>query len=172
MPRPIRYGPIPGVEPGDLFRDRRELSRAGVHRPTRAGISGSAKGPADSLVVAGRYEDDDDRGPEILYAGMGGNDPATGRQIADQTLTRANAALALNLERNVPVRVIRAAAGGGYRYDGLYRVADAWAETGLSGFRVWRFRLLALENSDPDDAPDVTASSRGTPPTAPPAPSP
>ena len=51
------------------------------------------------------------------------------------------------------VRVIRGAGGDprhspstGLRYDGLYRVADFWHDTGRDGFRVWRFRLISQNN--------------------------
>jgi putative restriction endonuclease len=67
-----------------------------------------------------------------LYTGAGGNDPVTGKQIADQTLYQpGNAGLVTSQNRGLPVRVVRGAKGdpayspaSGYRYDGLYRVAD------------------------------------------------
>ena len=64
-------------------------------------------------------------------------------------LERGNAALALNHAQGLPVRVIRGANGDptfspatGYRFDGLFDVADYWQETGKSGFQIWRFRLV------------------------------
>jgi len=54
------FGEIEGVKEGDLFDDRRVLSAAGVHRPTQAGISGSVADGADSIVLSGGYEDDED----------------------------------------------------------------------------------------------------------------
>lgn len=79
--------------------------------------------------MSGGYEDDEDYGDTILYTGHGGNDPQTGRQTADQTLTRQNLALAVSADRGLPVRVLRGADGdpkhspsSGYRYDGLYYV--------------------------------------------------
>src|SRR4051794_20635730 len=113
------------------------------------GISGTRAEGADSIVVNGGYEDDADFGDEIMYTGAGGNDPATGKQIADQTLDLpGNAGLVTSRNRGLPVRVVRGWRGDktyspavGYRYDGLYRVADHWSETGKSGFRVWRFQL-------------------------------
>ena len=123
------FGHIPGVKPGDTFPDRRSLSAAGVHRPTQAGISGSQYVGADSIVLSGGYEDDQDLGNVIIYTGHGGRDPATGQQVDHQNLTHGNQALALNVLTGNPVRVVR---GGrhdspysppsGYRYDGLYRV--------------------------------------------------
>jgi putative restriction endonuclease len=61
--------------------------------------------------------------------------------------------------KGLPLRVIRKVAEG-YRYDGLYRVADAWHERGRSGKRVWRYRLIALE-------PGGTASEDGAAPESP-----
>jgi len=70
------------VRIGTIFKDRQALSEAMVHRPTRAGISGSGAEGADSIVVSGGYEDEVDRGDEVIYTGHGGNDPRTGKQIA------------------------------------------------------------------------------------------
>ncbi len=33
----------------------------------------------------------------------------------------------------------------GYRYDGLYTVEDYYPDTGDDGYRIWRFRLEAVE---------------------------
>jgi putative restriction endonuclease len=152
------------------------VSQAGVHRPTQGGISGTRAEGCDSIVVSGGYEDDSDSGDEILYTGAGGNDPVTGKQIADQTLDQpGNAALVTSQNQGLPVRVVRGAKGdpaysptSGYRYDGLYRVADHWSRVGRSGFRVWQFRLLRL--SEQDAAPYVPAANvpdgRERPPTS------
>jgi putative restriction endonuclease len=135
--------------------DRQALNEAGVHRPTQAGISGSGVEGADSIVVSGGYEDDIDAGDEIVYTGHGGNDPQTGKQIADQALTRGNLALAKSRVEGLPVRVVRGAHPGslfapprGYRYDGLYYVADYWCEKGRSGFLIWRFKLVRDSSVD------------------------
>jgi hypothetical protein len=47
------FGHIPGYPEGSRFESRTELSDAGVHRPTIAGISGSAREGADSIVLSG-----------------------------------------------------------------------------------------------------------------------
>ncbi len=141
-------GHIPGYPEGSCFATRLELARVGLHRPLVAGIAGSGKQGATSVVLAGGYEDTQDFGVVILYTGHGGRDPETGRQIAHQTLTRGNLALAHNKLHGLPVRVIRGARHpspyapeAGYRYDGLYVVEDYWRELGKSGFDVWRYRL-------------------------------
>ena len=58
-----------------------------MHRQLQAGIAGGEAHGADSIVVSGGYEDDEDCGDVIVYTGQGGNDPATKKQIADKTLT-------------------------------------------------------------------------------------
>ena len=83
------FGEIPGYPAGSLFDDRPSLSGSRVHRPRQAGISGGGKEGADSIVVSGGYEDDEDYGNLIIYTGHGGNDSSTGRQVADQTLLSA-----------------------------------------------------------------------------------
>ncbi|QKZ15288.1 YDG/SRA domain-containing protein [Spirosoma sp. KUDC1026] len=150
MPTRI-FGDIPGIPEGSEFDNRIMLSQYGVHRPRQAGISGSQTEGADSIVLSGGYEDDEDLGDEIIYTGHGGRSIETGLQVADQQLARQNLALAINCQRGLPVRVIRGyhhrsphSPIEGYRYDGLYRVDSYWRERGRSGFFVWRFRLVKL----------------------------
>ena len=165
------FGELPGFPPGSSFRDRQELAASGVHKPLQAGISYSEREGADSIVVSGGYEDDEDYGDTIVYTGHGGNDPATKRQVADQEFARGNLALAKNADEGLPVRVIRGAGGdashspdAGYRYDGLYAVERYWHEVGRSGYRVWRYRLLQVtdpilteEDSRPESETDEAA---------------
>jgi len=156
-------GEVPGVAVGDTFEDRRALAAAGVHRPLQAGICGTADGGAESVVLSGGYPDDYDEGDTIFYTGAGGQD-AAGRHVRDQVLSRTNAALVTSLRLGLPVRVIRGGRHGGphapstgYRYDGLYRVADYWPEPGRDGPLVWRFRLERL-------VPEVVAGRVGETP--------
>ena len=79
---------------GSRFESRAELSDVGLHRPLIAGISGSEREGADSIVLSGGYENDQDFGDEIIYTGPGGRDQETGKQIADQNFSRGNRALA------------------------------------------------------------------------------
>ena len=152
MPARI-FGNIPGVSEGAVFESRAALSQSGVHPPTQAGISGSEEDGADSIVLSGGYEDDEDRGDQVIYIGHGGRDPNTGRQIRDQEFARGNKALAKSKIDGLPIRVTRGsdlhspyAPRSGYRYDGLYAVDDAWQETGRSGFKVWRYRLRKIDD--------------------------
>lgn len=164
MPTVRTFGEIPGIYEGATFLSYLELNKAQIHTPTQAGISGSQKEGADSIVISGGYEDDQDFGDELVYTGHGGRD-GSGKQIADQTLTRGNLALAKNEIGGLPIRVIRGAHKGnpfapssGYRYDGLYRVDSHWSETGKSGFKMYRYRLLKLNNVLPPKAQAKNAS--------------
>ena len=56
------FGEIDGYSEGRIFTDRKELHDAGVHAPLVAGISGSQTEGADSIVMSGGYEDDEDNG--------------------------------------------------------------------------------------------------------------
>ena len=169
MPERV-FGHIPGYPEGSRFESRAELSEAGVHRPLIAGISGSEREGADSIVLSGGYEDDEDLGDEVVYTGHGGRDAESRRQVAHQHLTRGNLALAQSSIEGLPVRVIRGASldsiyapGSGYRYDGLYMVDDYWQAEGRSGFRVWRYRLIKLPSipirADADSAQHAPHSS-------------
>jgi putative restriction endonuclease len=147
------FGAIPGVSVGTTFHSRAELAAANVHRPLQAGISGSEREGADSIVVSGGYEDDEDNGSLIIYTGHGGNDPNSGKQVADQLFERGNKALAANASLGLPVRVVRGpdpkskfAPINGYRYDGLFRIDEFWREKGRSGFTIWRYRLVQQDD--------------------------
>uniref|UniRef100_A0A8D2LQ20 E3 ubiquitin-protein ligase UHRF n=1 Tax=Varanus komodoensis TaxID=61221 RepID=A0A8D2LQ20_VARKO len=170
------YGPIPGILVGTMWKFRVQVSESGVHRPHVAGIHGRSNDGAYSLVLAGGYEDDVDHGNSFTYTGSGGRDLSgnkrTAEQSCDQKLTNMNRALALNCSAPIndkdgaeakdwragkPVRVVRNMKGGrhskyapkdGNRYDGIYKVAKYWPETGKSGFLVWRY-LLRRDDEEP-----------------------
>lgn len=144
MRQPV-FGHVGCCRPGDTFRNRMELAFGGVHRPRRAGVCGTQALGAESIVLAGQYEDDEFGEPEIRYSGHGGRDPKTGRQTTDQLATGANLALLRSQETGRPVRVLRKVPGEGgldvYRYEGLYRLAGSSFGPGKSGFGVYVFRL-------------------------------
>lgn len=157
-------GEVPGYVVGTMFSNRRETFNAGVHRQIQAGIAGHEAKGAESIVVSGGYEDDEDNGDTIVYTGQGGNDPNTRKQVADQELRRGNLALAKSCTEGLPVRVIRGAGGDpqhspatGFRYDGLYYVQDFWQDKGKSGYRIWRFRLVR-EPDEPTIPPQLAKS--------------
>lgn len=169
-------GKIPGIAAETMFFSRRAVCDARIHRALQSGIVGTRRTGAESIVVSGGYEDDEDHGEVIIYTGHGGNDPATRRQIADQSFEApGNAALVTSGLNGAPVRVVRGrnrdsryAPSNGYRYDGLYRVESWWREPGRSGYAVCRYRLVTAER---ELAALATAfSAPKTPPAGVPAP--
>uniref|UniRef100_A0AAY4DSJ9 E3 ubiquitin-protein ligase UHRF n=1 Tax=Denticeps clupeoides TaxID=299321 RepID=A0AAY4DSJ9_9TELE len=170
------YGPIPGVPVGTTWKFRVQVSEAGVHRPHVGGIHGRSNDGSYSLVLAGGFEDEVDRGDEFTYTGSGGRDLSGNKRIGehsfDQTLTHMNRALALNCDAPLndkdgaesrnwragkPVRVVRSSKGRriskyapeeGNRYDGIYKVVKYWPEIGKCGFLVWRY-LLRRDDMEP-----------------------
>ncbi|OMO99299.1 hypothetical protein COLO4_13375 [Corchorus olitorius] len=159
-----RIGSLPGIDVGHRFYSRAEMVAVGFHSHWLNGIDymGQAykKGEyknykfplAVAIVLSGMYEDDLDNAEDVVYTGQGGHD-LTGnkRQIRDQVMERGNLALKNCVEQGVPVRVIRghestsSYSGKIYTYDGLYKVVKYWAEKGLSGFTVYKYRLRRLE---------------------------
>lgn len=161
-----KFGHIEGIFEGDTFANRVLLAESKVHRPLQAGISGSAIEGADSIVLSGGYEDDEDLGNEIIYTGQGGRGILSKEQVADQTLTRGNMALVFSYEHALPIRVIRGAnslskyaPSNGYRYDGLFRVQSYWKEKGRSGYVVWKYRLLKIDVEAIEEPPRLISES-------------
>ncbi|TFK26049.1 hypothetical protein FA15DRAFT_667885 [Coprinopsis marcescibilis] len=139
------HGHIPGYPVGYTFKDRQELCDAGVHRAPWAGIHGDQENGAYSVVLSGGYEDDVDKGDEILYTGTG---------EADQSFDHPhNASLAKNVVNVMPVRVVRRVRNYdgtfGYRYDGLYRVAKCYMDKGVNGNNICRFELKRRSGQPP-----------------------
>ena len=115
------------------------------HRDIQRGITGRRNElGGESIVLSQGYEDDVDLGDLIFYTGDGGRDRLTNRQTKDQTMDGRNATLAMNVDTEQPVRVSRRVSEG-FRYDGLFRVEQAWMSPGKGGFRVCRFRLRRLQ---------------------------
>ncbi|KAJ2812197.1 hypothetical protein GGI24_006709, partial [Coemansia furcata] len=170
-------GPIPGVHVGQSWRYRLQVTASGVHRPPVGGIAGSSTKPAVSIVLAGGYPEDEDRGEEFTYTGSGGYDLSGNKrtakvQTSDQELTRQNRSLALACAAEVneegaeaedwrlstAIRVCRSykiakkhpeyAPAEGVRYDGIYRVVRYWKQKGESGHYVWRY-LFRRDDSEP-----------------------
>ncbi|XP_026432555.1 histone-lysine N-methyltransferase, H3 lysine-9 specific SUVH4-like [Papaver somniferum] len=160
-----RPGHLPGVDVGHQFYSRAEMCVVGLHNHWLNGIDfmgAKFKKVAEfknytfpvaiSIVLSGQYEDDLDNSDDVIYTGQGGNDLLGNKsQIADQVMKRGNLALKNNIGQNVPVRVIRGLkcpssyCGKVYTYDGLYNVVDYWAEKGVSGFTIYKYRLKRLE---------------------------
>jgi len=157
------------VEPGTIFANRAELSKAGIHRNPQAGIAWTTKERAYSIVLSGGYEDDYDEGGVILYTGEGGRGK-NGAQIADQKLTGGNKALAQSKLEGRLVHVTRGASHvskyspkSGYQYAGTYIIENFWEEEGKSGFRVYRFRFVAVHvDNDTSVVAELSPSERRT----------
>lgn len=142
---PRIFGHIGTYRPGDTFANRLELSMWGLHRPRRAGVSGSQAEGADSIVLAGAYADDLFAENHIIYTGSGGRDPQSGQQVTDQEMTGRNLALRRSQETGLPVRVFQRVQQDGaevFRYEGLYRVVSHEYTRGVAGFQVFLFRLV------------------------------
>lgn len=72
------FGPIPaendpernlGVLVGESWEDRLECRQWGAHFPHVAGIAGQSNIGAQSVVLSGGYQDDEDHGEWFLYTG-------------------------------------------------------------------------------------------------------
>ena len=160
------FGEIPGVPPGTSFPTRQDLHNAGVHLPTQAGISGSADEGADSIVISGGYENDEDYGGVIIYTGEGGLAPGSNRISGNQSFLGRNKALAVSYVEQLPVRVIRGAGGdplqspaSGFRYDGLFFVERYWEERIPNV--IYRYRLVRADLDSPAAAMPTGAPPRG-----------
>ena len=141
-----RFGEVKGVAVGTVFGagdyqrlGRQEMMLSGFFRPF---VTPEWCAPGEgcySLILNNDNGASEDRGDTITYAGSGGRlrgQNRTAPQSCNQDwLNVTNAALRLNFQNGKPVRVVRgpklqggfgtADCGGGYRYDGLYRVAAA-----------------------------------------------
>lgn len=162
-----QFGGIPGVPVGAEWEDRQDCSSAGVHRPLMAGIHGTKKSGAFSIVISCHYKDDKDFGDTIYYTGTGGRKRWSdscppkrlrlGPQIFDQQWSdRGNEALVTSRDTGNPVRVVRShkvlsdfAPAEGYRYDGLYTVESAWKEKNSKGLDICRYKLERVSGQPP-----------------------
>ncbi|KAH7651930.1 histone H3-K9 methyltransferase plant protein [Dioscorea alata] len=156
-------GVVPGVEVGDEFHYRVELSIIGLHRPFQGGIDATKLGDinvATSIVASGGYPDDIDSSESsdvLIYSGSGGNPQKGEIQGSDQKLERGNLALKNSIETKTPVRVIygfketkaseshdsKPKLVSTFTYDGLYLVESYWKERGKHG-DVFKFRLRRI----------------------------
>lgn len=157
--RPILFGHIEGIEINHHFTGRQEMMPSSFHRQWGQGIDGNGKDGAACIILSGGYADDEDHGDEIIYTGAGGN--KDGKQIEDQSWEhRGNAALITSMNKGLPVRVSRGAQhkseyspDTGYSYAGLFSVIEAWEENGIHGFKVCRFKLIAIDAVTYTDKP-------------------
>ncbi|KAK3008379.1 hypothetical protein RJ639_014087 [Escallonia herrerae] len=162
------FGPIPaendpernqGVLVGETWTDRLECRQWGVHNPMVAGIAGQQHHGAQSVVLSGGYQDDEDHGEWFLYTGSGGRDLTGNKrtnkhQSSDQKFQSYNEALRVSCKKGYPVRVVRSnkekrssyAPETGLRYDGVYRIEKCWQKVGIQGFKVCRYLFVRCDN--------------------------
>uniref|UniRef100_A0A0G4HKA9 SET domain-containing protein n=1 Tax=Chromera velia CCMP2878 TaxID=1169474 RepID=A0A0G4HKA9_9ALVE len=138
IPKKIGHPPFP-IPLGSRFLFKTHLSVMGLHSQEMCGIANHPEVGAQAIVMNGGYDDDDDLGDRFIYCGMGKSD--------QQSLTAGNKALMDSWQRGLPVRVLRGYKGHsqfapswGFRYDGLYVIAEMFMDTsGEEGVgRVWK----------------------------------
>ncbi|KAH0850905.1 hypothetical protein HID58_095140 [Brassica napus] len=152
-----RIGPVPGVQPGDIFYFWGEMCLVGLHTQMPAGIDyllakdGEAEGLTTSVVTSvGHYNDKTDELHTLVYTGQGGT--CKDGKPRNQDLTRGNLALVTSQKRGNEVRVIRGVEDPGdkkgkvYIYDGLYVVTHYWIEKGTTGFDEFKFNLVRKQD--------------------------
>ncbi|XP_022929922.1 E3 ubiquitin-protein ligase ORTHRUS 2-like isoform X1 [Cucurbita moschata] len=162
------FGPIPaendpernqGVLVGECWEDRLECRQWGAHFPHVAGIAGQSNNGAQSVVLSGGYQDDEDHGEWFLYTGSGGRDLSGNKRTSkdqsfDQKFEKSNQALQVSCLKGYPVRVVRShkekrssyAPEKGLRYDGIYRIEKCWRKVGIQGFKVCRYLFVRCDN--------------------------
>ncbi|CAM8977753.1 unnamed protein product [Rhodiola kirilowii] len=159
-----------GVLVGEKWSHRLGCRQWAVHLPPVAGIAGQAEHGAQSVVLSGGYEDDEDHGEWFLYTGSGGRDLSGNKrtnkaQSFDQKFKHYNAALRLSCLKGYPVRVLRSSKEKRssyapysktdtpsskkdvYRYDGIYRIEKCWMKAGAQGYKVCRFLFVRCDNA-------------------------
>ncbi|XP_010484747.1 PREDICTED: YDG domain-containing protein At5g47160-like, partial [Camelina sativa] len=150
-------GPILGVEVGDKFQFKAELSVIGLHFDIMGGIDYMKKGTMElaTCIVSSEGNDYDDRfvNGVMIYCGQGGNVKNRDQKaIKDQKLVGGNLALVNNIKEKTPVRVILGKKrldhrGKDYVYDGLYMVDKYWEEKRPQGNTIFKFKLSIIVRS-------------------------
>ncbi|KIY47698.1 hypothetical protein FISHEDRAFT_59432 [Fistulina hepatica ATCC 64428] len=155
------YGMISGIEVGSTWPSRAACAEAGVHVKRFAGICGGLSG-ATSVVLGGVYEDEDDdpTGETFTYSGTGGTENSFAGQtdmVQDQSFDHAdNQSLKMSVTSKKPVRVVRAIPSGHgqpvYRYDGLYKVVQAYmGKDRKTNYDVCKYEFVREPNQPPLD---------------------
>ncbi|KAK6947512.1 SRA-YDG [Dillenia turbinata] len=153
-----KIGAIPGIEIGDTFFYRVELSIVGLHRPYEHGVNfikdtDNGRLLATSVIASEKHDDLSDPNT-ICYTGQGGNIMSRTKKTTapeDQKMKGANLALKNCIGCNSVVRVIRSqksklsftmnSSGTLYTYDGLYTVDSYRVVLSKYGKTVFKFLL-------------------------------
>ncbi|XP_057426565.1 histone-lysine N-methyltransferase, H3 lysine-9 specific SUVH5-like [Lotus japonicus] len=150
--REVILGAVPGIEVGDEFQSKKELSIVGLHGQIMRGIDyvtgRDGRTLAVSVVSSGSYDDKLENKELLTYIGEGGNlnKYKNGAPLKDQKLTRGNLALKNSYVVKNPVRVIhkRMSKDGSrdvFVYYGIYEVDSYCPERGEYGNNVYKFKL-------------------------------
>lgn len=166
-------GSVPGVEVGDEFHYRAELSVVGLHRSYQGGIDYTRINNsllALSVVAFVGHADEMDSSNFLIYSGSGGRASEGNKPPEDQKLERGNLGLRNCIESKSPVRVIRGFKEFGqdgkprplstFTYDGLYFVEDYWQEKGSQGFYMYKFKLRRIPGQPEISLLEVMKSKR------------
>ncbi|XP_031835437.1 uncharacterized protein LOC116428213 isoform X2 [Nomia melanderi] len=139
------YGPIPGFPSGSWWGIRMDCSRDRVHDPFDENIQNGPFGVTSFCTSSNNLNEDVDFGSYLTLTGQ--------KYINGQTDWDP---LIKNYENQIPVRLIRSynllnefAPKTGYRYDGLYIVANFWIGVNSDSTKYYKFALLRLTNQDP-----------------------
>ena len=174
-----------GLRVCDNWPNRLDCRQYGAHFPHVAGIAGQSDRGAQSVVLSGGYEDDQDHGNWFLYTGSGGRDLSGNKRTNkvhdfDQEFTKFNAALKTSCELGLPLRVVRShkekksahapdPANPMVRYDGIYRIEKCWRKRGLNQPKLMcRYLIVRCDNEpapwsdlDQGDTPQSLESCLG-----------
>ncbi|XP_078046937.1 uncharacterized protein LOC144475185 [Augochlora pura] len=139
------YGQIPEFPPGSWWGIRMDCSRDRVHDPFDKNIHIGPFGVTSFCTSSINSNEDIDLGNFLTLTGQ--------RYFDEKSDTDP---LIKNYENQVPVRLIRSynllnefAPKTGYRYDGLYIVANFWIAVNPDSTKYYKFALLRLTNQDP-----------------------
>lgn len=164
------FGHIPGIEIGDEFSFRAELTVVGLNCQFTPGIdyvNVDGEPYATCVVNSGRYENKAKEHDILIYSGQGGNPNLYGNDATDQKLERGNLALFNNIKMGFPVRVVHkrklAKCEFVYVYDGLYKVNRYWHEREQQNHKlVYQFELQRLPGQVRNHRTDVRGRKRGS----------
>ncbi|XP_051137847.1 histone-lysine N-methyltransferase, H3 lysine-9 specific SUVH5-like [Andrographis paniculata] len=145
------FGHVAGVQIGDKFRFRAELTAVGVHGPLNYGIDYVEVNEtklATSVVNSGRYENVVKSLDVMIYSGEGCYQQGP-KRAEDQKLEGGNLALMNSMKLKYPVRVCfkkrhsitKNEGSCVYVYDGLYMVNKMMQERDKHGKLVFKFEM-------------------------------
>ncbi|XP_015577714.1 E3 ubiquitin-protein ligase ORTHRUS 2 isoform X1 [Ricinus communis] len=96
---------------GDTWEDRFQCRQRGAHFPHVPGILGQSEHGAQSVVLSGGCQDDEDHGEWFLYTGSGGRDLRGNKrtnkgQSFDQKIEKLNEVLRISCRKGYPAVIV------------------------------------------------------------------